>query len=71
MFFVFSPAWDKEKILSFHEESNLRPSYSALRCSTTKPQALYDEEGLTNIGHLFSTDKVFLYIRQFFLSCSS
>ena len=71
MFFVFSPAWDKEKILSFHKESNLRSSYSAPRCSTTKPQALYDEGGLTNIGHLFSTDEVFLHVRQFFLSCSS
>ena len=26
MFFVLSRAWDKEKILSPHEESNLRPS---------------------------------------------
>ena len=25
-FFVLSRAWDKEKILSLHEESNLRPS---------------------------------------------
>ena len=29
-FFVLSRAWDKEKILSPHEESNLRPSDSAL-----------------------------------------
>ena len=34
--FVLSRAWDKEKILSSHEESNLRPSGSALRCSTTE-----------------------------------
>ena len=34
-FFVLSRAWDKEKILSPHEESNLRPSDSALQCSTT------------------------------------
>ena len=33
-FFVLSRAWDKEKILSLHEESNLRPSDSALQCST-------------------------------------
>ena len=26
MFFVLSRAWDKEKILSLHEESNPRPS---------------------------------------------
>ena len=32
VFFVLSRAWDKEKILSPHEESNLRPSDSALRC---------------------------------------
>ena len=30
--FVLSRAWNKEKILSPHEESNLRPSNSALRC---------------------------------------
>ncbi|CAH3045689.1 unnamed protein product [Pocillopora meandrina] len=30
--------WDKEKKLSSNEESNLRPSDSALRCSTTEPQ---------------------------------
>ena len=34
VFFVLSRAWDKEKILSLHEESNLRPSDSALQCST-------------------------------------
>ena len=33
-FFVLSRAWDKEKkILSPHEEANLKPSDSALRCS--------------------------------------
>ena len=31
VFCVFSRAWDKEKVLSPHEESSLRPSYSALR----------------------------------------
>ena len=30
----------QRKILSPHEESNLRPSDSALRCSTTEPQTL-------------------------------
>ena len=35
VFFVLSRAWDKEnKMLSLHEESNLRPSVSALQCST-------------------------------------
>ena len=46
MFFVLSRAWDKEKILSPHEESNLRPSDSVLRCSTTEPQRLHSERGL-------------------------
>ena len=32
-FFVLSQVWDKEKIQSPHEESNLRPSDSVLRCS--------------------------------------
>ena len=36
--------WDKEKILSLHEESNHRPSDSALRCSTTEPQRLHGGE---------------------------
>ena len=40
MFFVISRAWEKEKILSPHEESNLKPSDSALGCSTTEPQRL-------------------------------
>ena len=30
MFFIFSRAWDKEKVMSPLEESSLRPSYSAL-----------------------------------------
>ena len=46
MFFVLSRARDKEKILSPHEESNLRPSDSVLRCSTTEPQRLHGERGL-------------------------
>ena len=37
MFFVLPRAGDKEKILSPHEESNLRLSDSALRCPTTEP----------------------------------
>ena len=35
--------WDKEKIQSPPEESNLRSSDSALRCSTTEPRRLYGE----------------------------
>ena len=33
VYFVLSRAWDKEKILSLHEESNLRSSHSSLRYS--------------------------------------
>ena len=40
MFFVLSRAWVKEKRLNTHEESNLRPSDSALRCSTAEPQSV-------------------------------
>ena len=40
MFFIISRAWEKEKILSPHEESNLKPPDSALGCSTTEPQRL-------------------------------
>ena len=44
----FSPCHEcgtKKKIASSHEESNLKPSNSALRCSTTGPQRLYGERG--------------------------
>ena len=37
-FSVLSQAWDKEKIPSPHEELNLKPSDSMLRCSTNEPQ---------------------------------
>ena len=35
----------KEKFLD-HEESNLRPSDSVLRCTATEPQRLHGERGL-------------------------
>ena len=37
--------WDKEKVLSPHEESKLRLSNSTLWCPTTEPQRLYGEWG--------------------------
>ena len=43
---VLSRARVKETILSSREESNLRPSDSALRCSITEPQRLYGEQSL-------------------------
>ena len=36
----------QRKILSSHEESNFRPSDSALRCSATEPQRLHGERSL-------------------------
>ena len=39
----------KKKILSLHEESNLRPSDSALRYSTVEPQRLYSD--MTRVLH--------------------
>ena len=45
MFFVLLRAWDKEKIQSPHEESNLTPSDSTLRCFTTEPQKSYGPGG--------------------------
>ena len=40
-FFTLSQVWVRGKILSPHEESNLRPLDSTLQCSTTEPQRLY------------------------------
>ena len=56
MFFLLSRIWGKEKILSPHEESNLRPSDSAIQCSTTEPQRLcgdkvYYKVHMTHILH--------------------
>ena len=52
MFFVQLRAWDKGKILISHEEFNLRPSDSALWCSTTEPQRLYGERGLLRSSYM-------------------
>ena len=43
--FDLSQVWNKEKILSPLEESNLRPLDFTIWCSTTEPQRLYDEQG--------------------------
>ena len=52
MFFVLSRATDEEKNLIPHEESNLRPSDSALRCSTTEPQRLNGVQELLRSSYL-------------------
>ena len=44
-FFLLSRAKDREKILEPHLKSHLKPSNSALRCSTTELQKLYGEQG--------------------------
>ena len=46
VFRLVTSVWRNKKILSPHEESNLRPSDSALRCSTTEPQRPSGERGL-------------------------
>ena len=58
MFFVLSLTWEKEKILSPHEESNLRPSDSAFQCSTTEPQRLHRERGRLRSSPFFLCGKL-------------
>ena len=65
-FIVLSLTWDKQKkILSPHEELNLRPSDSTLWCSTTEAQRPYGEQGykiFPSSFHLWQDEKnVFLY----------
>ena len=65
--FVLSRAWDKEKILCPHEESNLRPLDSMLQCSTTEQQTLRSARSITKfIWHMSSTifhiESQYLYI---------
>ena len=60
MFFVLTQVWDKwkkkEKILSPHGESNLRPPDSALRCSTPSHRdstvsKVYYKVRMTHVQH--------------------
>ena len=56
VFFVLSRAWDKEKILSPHEESNLRPSdvsYDALTQNDrdSSVSEVYYEVHMTRVLH--------------------
>ena len=53
--FVLLRAWDKEKILSALWEMNLRPSDSALRCSTSEPRSLYSERDPLLFGMLLGS----------------
>ena len=45
--------WDKEKVLSPHEESKLRLSNSTLWCPTTEPQRLYGEWGPLQSSYIY------------------
>ena len=65
VFFVLSRAWDKETILSSHEESNLRLSVSALRCSTTESQRVCGEQAIH-----WSTHQIIPSISGAFCCCS-
>ena len=60
-FIILSLTWDKEKILSPHEELNLRPSDFMLWCSTTEAQRLYGEQGLWQDEKKKKKKNVFLY----------
>ena len=55
MIFVVSRAWNKENILSPYEESNVRLSDSALRCSSTEPQSLYVERDLCSLSSFYGS----------------
>ena len=50
-----SRAKDREKILSPDKESSLRPSHSALRCSTAELQRLYGERDLYELGNIWTS----------------
>ena len=56
-FFVLSRTWDKERILSLCEESNLKPSDSALQCSTTEPQRLHGKKSHYEVKHVLYVDE--------------
>ena len=55
MLFVISIVWNKENILSPHEESNLRPLDSAFRCSMLRLRGevseVYYEVHMTRVLH--------------------
>ena len=49
---VLSWAWEREKKMNLHEESNLRPSDPARQCSTSKPQRLYGKGDLVQSSYM-------------------
>ena len=69
MFFVLSRAWDKEKIMSLHEESNLRPSDSDYSVYSDTIIRLYWRtsnnhryQGLVNQRHLLIFSRIFYLV---------
>ena len=81
MFFLLSRIWGKEKILSPHEESNLRLSDSAIQCSTTEPQRLCGDDvyykvhmthilhtaGISNVNSIIFVNRIRIKDGKFFL----
>ena len=53
MFFRLVTSVGQRKILSPHEETNLRHSHSALRCYAIEPQRLHNEWGLLRSSYFF------------------
>ena len=61
MFFVLSRAWEKEKLLSLHEESNLRSSDSALRCSSRNRKVWGSIPHFSFVPRSWQDEKILLY----------
>ena len=65
VFLCFYERGTKKKILSPHEESNLRPTDSAHWCSTTEPQRLHGERGQLRSSSFNLLWKIFWKIYHF------
>ena len=65
MCFCLFTSVGQKKILSPHEESNLRPSDSAHWCSTTEPQRLHGERGQLRSSSFNLLWKIFWKIYHF------
>ena len=69
MFFVLSWAWDKEKILSAQEDSNLRRADSALWCATTEPRDYFSLSHARDKTKNISLGAVLLMMGHFSCEC--
>ena len=61
-FHLVTSAGQRKKNLSPHEESNLRPLDSALRCFTTEPQRFYYEVHMTRVLHTVRISNVVMFV---------